>query len=80
MISNDGHPTVATANMMACLPVSPPSYDGNTPICEISDANVSADGFTTNTPALNLSGGKKSGAAAKLCGTPKSYGIRMRDE
>ena len=44
--------------------MSPPSYDGAVGASCSNRACVSGDGRTTSTPALNLSGGKTSGAAA----------------
>lgn len=46
-------------------PVSPPSYERSSSTLDSMSFRTTSDGTTTITPALNLSGGNTSGAAAK---------------
>ena len=48
--------------------MSPPSYDTVVGILSIMSVKVWREGFRSITPALNLSGGKMSGAAASSPG------------
>ena len=48
------------------IPVSPPSYDLRSYVFDFMSSKMLEEGTTTSTPALNLSGGKTSGAADKF--------------
>lgn len=72
--SNGNRDKESTAQKLrrVAVPVSPPSCDGKVDAAASMAVSTLWSGVTTITPALNLSGGNTSGAAANAAGVSNS--------